>query len=106
MEYNAFVKTYCRWVKAEEGERLSLREKSDNDCIFWDQGCTVYNARPLQCRTFPFWQSILRSPSAWKIASSACPGINSGALHKREEIEAALTRRSDESLITRKAGVQ
>jgi Fe-S-cluster containining protein len=86
-----FVKTWCRWVPYEGGQdRLSLKEKSDYDCIFWKEGCAVYESRPLQCRTFPFWLSVLRSREAWDMAGTGCPGINSGALHSREEIEACL----------------
>ena len=101
MRYNEFVKTYCRWVWAEAGECLSLREKSNFDCIFWDKGCTVYNARPLQCRTFPFWDSITVSSVAWEAAAAECPGMNHGVLHGREEIELALSQRYAEPLITR-----
>ena len=103
MEYNKFVKNYCRWVNAENGEQLSLKEKSNFDCIFWDQGCVVYNARPLQCRNFPFCHSIVCSSQAWKTAASGCPGINRGILRHREEIESILARRVAEPLITREA---
>ena len=101
MEYNEFVKTYCRWVIAEEGQRLSLKEKTNYDCIFWDRGCLVYGARPLQCRTFPFWRSIVSSSGAWEMASGTCPGIGAGVLHDRKKIEACLAQRSAEPLIVR-----
>ena len=91
MDYTAFIKTWCRWAGFGWGsERLSLREKSNFDCIFWDKRCTVYEARPLQCRTFPFWDSTLASASAWETEGGSCPGINKGKLYKKEEIEALL----------------
>ncbi len=44
------------------GYRFSIKEKqlSQNNfaCIFFDTNikrCTIYEARPKQCRTFPFW---------------------------------------------------
>ena len=42
-------------------DRFSLIEKPGGDCIFWDKqaGCTVYDARPDQCRTWPFWPENL-----------------------------------------------
>ncbi|MCL2127385.1 MAG: YkgJ family cysteine cluster protein, partial [Treponema sp.] len=68
MGYTEFIKTWCRWVPFyRRRDRLSLREKSNFDCIFWgdseksaasdegggrEGGCTVYSARPLQCRSF------------------------------------------------------
>jgi Fe-S-cluster containining protein len=111
MEYNDFVNVYCRWAPGFSGEtrgfrrgeqeRLSLKEKSNFDCIFWDGACTVYCARPLQCRAFPFWQSILGSKEAWTVAASGCPGMGRGTLHGRDEIESCLAARAAEPIITR-----
>ncbi len=49
--------------------RVSLTEFANGDCTFFDpkaRNCTVYKARPVQCRTWPFWNSHLESPGAWK----------------------------------------
>jgi len=105
MDRNSFVKTYCRWVTDFDGkEALSLKEKSNKDCILWDSGCTVYVSRPLQCRTFPFWETILSSQKAWKAAASECPGINSGALHSKESINEYLKMRASEPVIRPRQG--
>jgi Fe-S-cluster containining protein len=101
MEYTDFVETYCHWVNDAGGQRLSLKEKSNFDCVFWENGCKVYPTRPLQCRTFPFWAAIVASPQAWEIAASGCRGMGKGCLHSREEIDACLSLRSSEPLITR-----
>ncbi|MDR2433205.1 MAG: YkgJ family cysteine cluster protein [Treponema sp.] len=102
MGYTEFVKVYCRWVPGERGgECLSLKEKSNYDCIFWDQGCTVYEVRPVQCRTFPFWRNVLSSPTAWELAASGCPGIGGGILHSRDRIEACLAERAAEPPVYR-----
>jgi Fe-S-cluster containining protein len=100
MEYAGFVTTWCRWIPWGGGEfRLSLKEKSDYDCIFWKNGCTVYEARPLQCRAFPFWNSVLSSRKAWEAAGTGCPGMDCGAMHSREEIEACLERQEAETIV-------
>jgi Fe-S-cluster containining protein len=108
MNYIDFVEIYCRWIPAGGGEeRLSLKEKSNYDCIFWKDGCSIYNARPLQCRAFPFWQSILRSPEAWNMAKTGCPGMGRGALVTEDAINSWLERQKAEPLLmkqTRKAG--
>jgi Fe-S-cluster containining protein len=98
MEYTVFVQSYCRWVPSPGGGvQLSLVEKANYDCIFWDEGCNVYENRPLQCRTFPFWDSAVYSDTAWN--STGCPGINRGELHGREYIEACLVRRKAEPVL-------
>jgi Fe-S-cluster containining protein len=100
--YTEFVETYCRWVSAAGGSaQLSLKEKSNYDCIFWKEGCRVYEGRPVQCRTFPFWPSILASPDAWKSAARSCPGMGKGELHNREHIESCLKARRQEPCINR-----
>ena len=95
---------YCRWVDSWNGSKvLSLKEKANKDCVFWEtaKGCIVYEARPLQCRTFPFWENIVSSKSNWKIAASGCQGINKGELHTREEIDLLLEMSSSCSYIKR-----
>lgn len=81
-----FERQYVRRV----GIRLSLVEHPNGDCVFFDgqtRRCTVYNARPRQCRTWPFWQSNLRTPEAWQETCAVCPGSGSGNLVPLEVIE-------------------
>ncbi|MDR0487400.1 MAG: YkgJ family cysteine cluster protein [Treponema sp.] len=100
-----FIKIYCRWIESGQGSSLSLREKSNNDCIFWDTGCTVYEARPLQCRTFPFWESVVASAGTWEVAASGCPGINSGKPMDGQIIEKCLESRKTEPIIIKQGRV-
>jgi Fe-S-cluster containining protein len=100
MDANSFIKTYCRWVKDLNGDEvLSLKEKSNNDCIFWEEGCMVYNARPVQCVTFPFWENILSSKYNWQIASSGCPGIDNGDFHSARSINECINMRVKQPII-------
>jgi Fe-S-cluster containining protein len=102
MDRDAFIKAYCRWVAFGGGvEHLSLKEKLNYDCIFWQDGCGVYAGRPLQCRTYPFWDSIMVSAEAWERAKSECPGMEKGELHSMSKIEAGLEARRTEPVITR-----
>ena len=66
----------------------SLREKLNGDCIFYDRkkGCTVSPVRPRQCRTWPFWESNVRTPEAWQRTCQVCPGSGQGELITAEEI--------------------
>ena len=102
MKYDPFIQTWCRWVSFDFGrERLSLKEKSNFDCIFWNNQCTVYHVRPLQCRVFPFWDSILSSRETWENTGKECPGINTGELHEIAQIENFLCRMEEELVIER-----
>jgi len=72
-----------------KGLRRTLYELFDGDCIFFDKatrGCRVYAARPVQCRTFPFWERNVESPQAWRETCEECPGSGEGPLIDPEEI--------------------
>jgi len=66
----------------------SLRERTNGDCEFYDKavGCTIYEARPKQCRTWPFWESNVRTPAAWQKTCDICPGSGQGDLIPADEI--------------------
>ncbi len=70
------------------GGRRSLRERANGDCIFYEkaQGCTIYAVRPGQCRTWPFWESNVRTPEDWDETRLGCPGSGQGELISAEEI--------------------
>lgn len=64
-----------------------------HDCVFLDRGtipgkavCSVYEHRPTQCRTWPFWNSTLASRHAWERAARTCPGINTGQRRSPQQI--------------------
>lgn len=81
-----FERKYVRKI----GIRKSLVEFPNGDCVFFDgqsRKCTVYNARPRQCRTWPFWDSNLRTPEAWQATCEVCPGSGQGKLHQLGPIE-------------------
>ncbi len=90
---------YCVGVSIAGIERLSLKEKSNYDCIFWDDGCTIYAGRPMQCRSYPFWPSALASRDTWRTTARSCPGIGRGRVHTRDEIDTWLRLRETEPLI-------
>lgn len=62
------------------GNRFSIKEIFSGDeylCVFLDpgQGCLIYGSRPVQCRTFPFWNHFRSKPEE---LSNQCPGIVHG----------------------------
>ena len=85
MPVDEFEKKYVRRV----GIRKSLVEYDNGDCVFFDtekRCCTVYEDRPRQCRTWPFWQSNVRTPETWAQTCEACPGSGTGNLVPLEKI--------------------
>ena len=73
------------------GGRVSLREFANGDCTFLDprtRKCRVYEARPRQCRSWPFWRSNLDTPESWEAVKTVCPGAGCGAFVGLDEIEA------------------
>jgi uncharacterized protein len=95
-----FLLDCCRQVDFGIARRLSLREKPNVDCIFWGEGgCTVYPARPLQCRSFPFWPAHLGSRKDWDDCAARCPGVGKGELHGGDEIEGWLRERREEGFL-------
>lgn len=70
-----------------------LHEHANGDCVFFGaNGCAIYDVRPTQCRTWPFWFRLLRSEQNWEEAARECPGIGQGRLYTKEEIFAFLQR--------------
>lgn len=91
-DLDRFERQFVRTI----GNRKSLVEYSDGDCIFLDpdtRGCSVYEDRPVQCRTWPFWKENLASPASWGQTAKSCPGCNRGRLYSVEEIRVSLGKR-------------
>ena len=107
LDFADFFSNYCRLVNIGNGKMLSLQETSSFDCIFWKNGsgCSVYEARPVQCRTYPFWPGILDSQEDWEREHRHCEGIGRGPLRTRREIEESLWayRRNSPVLLSKDA---
>jgi Fe-S-cluster containining protein len=94
VDQGTFYERYARPV----GKRWSLRERPFGDgldCILLDRDrvpgravCSVYEDRPRQCRSWPFWPENLRSLRHWERARdrTPCPGMDQGRLYGVEEI--------------------
>lgn len=88
-----FTEVYCRKLENADGKTyLCLKDKNKTECIFWnkEKGCEAYSARPVQCRTYPFWTKIIESKSSWEAEKNFCPGINEGNEIPQEEVCAQL----------------
>ena len=87
MKTAEFVEKYCRWADYYYGEQvLALLEKKNYDCILWENGCSAYQARPVQCSTYPFCFLLIKSKEMWEDCAKDCPGMNKGKTWTYEEI--------------------
>ncbi len=81
-----FYSNYTKEIEDDNGDLfttlISKPSKQSNgpisgsECIFLEnKKCSIYSVRPTQCRTYPFWPSIM-SESEWNLESKLCEGIN------------------------------
>lgn len=74
MDLGEFVSNYLY----KKGYKYSIKElkyEDSHECVFYSResnGCEIYEARPLQCRTFPFWDYFKTRVDELKLE---CPGI-------------------------------
>jgi len=74
LDFAEFTSNFVKKV----GYKYSLIEKKNGEsfeCIFFDtqkKQCSIYEARPKQCRTFPFWDSFKDNIDE---VVKECPGI-------------------------------
>ena len=66
-----------RHTRKDEGHTV-LRMDGPQCPFLEGSRCTVYEARPRQCRTFPFWPENLKTRRRWESLATFCPGIGQG----------------------------
>lgn len=82
----AFTRQYCE----KQDGIWKLRDFNEN-CRFLDgKRCGVYEARPTQCRTWPFWPETMSAKGWAKEVEAFCPGVGKGRVWKKEEIQKIL----------------
>ena len=81
-----------RYLQRLDSGELTVVLKADGRCSFLDRDgrCSVYEVRPMQCRTYPFWPEILRSKAAWRAEAARCEGVDRGATVPLARVRAAL----------------
>ncbi|PWU20105.1 MAG: zinc/iron-chelating domain-containing protein [Bdellovibrio sp.] len=96
----AFTRKYCDQL---HGLYHLKEEKSRLECIFLSGArCTVYEARPTQCRTWPFWPEVMGAKSWNREVANFCPGVGKGKVIPPSQIKQALDmqKKSEDALQT------
>ena len=80
-----FINLYCD----KSNEFIHLKEtKANGDCQFLiNKRCSVYKARPTQCRTWPFWSENMNAKTWNKEISKFCPGVGKGKIITDKQIK-------------------
>lgn len=94
MRTAVFTRRYCQ----RDGGIWKLRDFNENCRFLEGRKCGVYEARPTQCRTWPFWPENMGARAWTREVASFCPGVGRGRVWSRREIEEVLARqrRSEE----------
>ena len=75
---NLDIKEFVQKYLFKKGYKYSIKENKfgeSYECVFYNResnGCNIYDARPLQCRTFPFWDYYKTRVDDLKLE---CPGV-------------------------------
>lgn len=98
------VSEFLRRYTTDTPEGRSLAEVETEhgcDCVFLDREslpgkavCSLYEDRPLQCRTFPWWPEHLKSARAWKRLEKQCEGVGRGGFVPLAEIRVSVAEQS------------
>ena len=81
-----FTNNYC-----DKTDGFFHLKDTHRDCTFLQGNqCRVYEARPDQCHTWPFWLENMK-PRVWRTqVAPCCSGVGQGPLHSSVEIEKRL----------------
>jgi Fe-S-cluster containining protein len=90
-----FTRKYCEksdgLFRLKDGSSTDPNDPEAKPCIFLKKKrCTIYEARPTQCRTWPFWPETMSAKSWAKDVAAFCPGVGKGRVWTQSEIEDTL----------------
>jgi hypothetical protein len=98
------------WVKLKSKEAIAVTAAANpidqmetlsstttgEQCVFLDgegKMCTIYAARPVQCRTYPYWPSIIDSEAAWSNEGVSSPADSISVRENGSSAEPAALKR-------------
>ncbi len=76
-----------RWCEQDRGWVVLRMDRPACPFLGEDNRCTVYEDRPTQCRTWPFWRENLDRKTWEGPVSERCPGIGTGPLVPADAID-------------------
>ncbi len=97
LDEGEFLRKYVAGV-----DGFATLRNSGKECILLSPGgtCSLYGARPLQCRAWPFWPEYIKKRSLWQSSVACkCPGAGRGRLHTASKITAILQHQHEARLM-------
>lgn len=90
MTTREFTSKHC-----ERSDGLFRLKEEEANCRFLKgKSCGIYEARPVQCRTWPWWPEVMNAKTWKKEVAAFCPGIGKGRVWTKEEIEKDIAEQS------------
>lgn len=91
-----FTRRYCSKdqgiYRLLDGPAENPEAPSVRPCVFLESNrCSVYAARPTQCRTWPFWPETMTAKAWKKDVQAFCPGVGKGRIWSQTEIDALVS---------------
>lgn len=84
MSNSSFTKKYCQ---NRNGAYHLIEDGIHLDCLFLkNKKCSIYEARPTQCRTWPFWPEVMNAKTWNQEVKNFCPGVGKGPVVSAAEI--------------------
>lgn len=92
MTTSAFTRQYCQ----KQDGIYHLIDGPDGMCSFLDDHkCSIYEGRPTQCRTWPFWPEVMNAKVWQEEVATFCPGVGKGRIWQKDEIASLLKEQDD-----------
>ncbi len=100
MSTSAFTRKHC---EISNGFYHLKENPKEPDCRFLEgKRCGVYEGRPAQCRTWPFWPDVMNAKTWKKEVVTFCPGINKGPLITANKIQKILDDQIQSEVLSEK----
>jgi uncharacterized protein len=85
---SVFTRRYCDKTDGH----FHLKDFRETCRFLNGKSCSIYEARPTQCRTWPFWPENMNSRTWSSEIKTFCPGVDRGRLYTKEEIKTILAQ--------------
>lgn len=75
-----------RYLTQLDDTAYGIKIDQNRNCVFLDKkkGCKIYETRPQQCSSYPYWPEILHSRTSWNKEAKRCEGIGRGNLVQKK----------------------